>query len=58
MTIKKGKIVEFPTEGEWVKKKPQEFTEGPNLRARRVDGDVVECDVIFWPRMKKEDLEI
>jgi hypothetical protein len=55
--MKKGKIIKVPTEGKWVKKQPQEFTEGPNLVVKKVDGDTVLCDVILWPRNKK-DLEI
>jgi len=45
--MEKGKIVEYKPEGKWVKKKPQEFTKGPNLVVRKVDGDTVLCDV-WW----------
>lgn len=59
--MKKGKITAVPTEDKWVKKKPQEYTEGPNLVVKNVDGDFALCDVIFWPwnkQKKDEDLEI
>jgi len=55
--IEKGKVVSLP-EGKWIKKKPQEFTEGPNLVVKKVDCDTVLCDVIFWPRNRKKDLEL
>jgi len=53
--IEKGKVVSLP-EGKWVKKQPQEFTEGPNLVVKKVDGDTVLCDVIFWPSIKKKEI--
>jgi len=49
--ITPGKLAELPP-GKWVKKKKQELEPGPNLIAKKVDNDVVECDVIFWPRLK------
>lgn len=46
----KGKLVEAPTDGKWVKKKPQKLTEGLNLIVQKVEGDFALCDVVFLPR--------
>jgi len=47
--MKKGRVIPVESKGLFTKKIPQKFTYGPNIIAKKTDGDVVLCELIWWP---------